>query len=386
MTSVIDELRDIKDKCDLREFVANDLGAPLYRMHHSYVQFPCPFHVDSNPSFTVYEAHFKCYGCDIHGDLMDYIQARYGFESLSAVLGYLRGGATAAPVIPLRAAEPPPQPTVGAERLRRTLAMIVEEAVFRFRDSRAQKYCRERGWHEVTQRAYSLGYLSMGCDDASAFQDGEAVEELGLIDKNGFVWIGGRLIIPIYDHGGRLAALATRNLPPRDAEMRYINTRRTPIFHRDKVLYGASVLPRPAHGALFVVEGYADAWSAHTHGLNAVAIMGDRMTKWQAEVIGMRALADNLRVVLAFDGDMGGQGGYNPKTERWEMGGEQLAASALQKLGIPAVRLRLPSGDVSDALRGADEGAADTLRNMLSLLEVMQECPEPTDDTAPLTC
>lgn len=33
----------------------------------------CPFHPDEHPSFAVYPDHFYCFGCGVHGDIIDFI-------------------------------------------------------------------------------------------------------------------------------------------------------------------------------------------------------------------------------------------------------------------------------------------------------------------------
>jgi 5S rRNA maturation endonuclease (ribonuclease M5) len=43
----------------------------------------CPFHDDRNPSFHVYmhsKPRWKCYGCDLHGDVVDFIRKKQGVD------------------------------------------------------------------------------------------------------------------------------------------------------------------------------------------------------------------------------------------------------------------------------------------------------------------
>jgi hypothetical protein len=50
------------------------IGAALpLRREGRYLVALCPFHADRTPSFIVYEDHFHCFGCGVHGDVFDWI-------------------------------------------------------------------------------------------------------------------------------------------------------------------------------------------------------------------------------------------------------------------------------------------------------------------------
>jgi DNA primase len=41
----------------------------------------CPFHNEQNPSFYVFDdGHFHCFGCGEHGDAIDFVRKRYGYN------------------------------------------------------------------------------------------------------------------------------------------------------------------------------------------------------------------------------------------------------------------------------------------------------------------
>jgi DNA primase len=49
----------------------------------------CPFHIDKTPSFYVFEDnHFKCFGCGVYGDTVDFIQRLHGLD-FNGALRYL---------------------------------------------------------------------------------------------------------------------------------------------------------------------------------------------------------------------------------------------------------------------------------------------------------
>ncbi len=68
---------ELKRRAALHEYVALDVRT-IKRLGSMYVA-SCPFHEDDTPSFTIWESpspHFFCFGCGLHGDIFDYLEAR----------------------------------------------------------------------------------------------------------------------------------------------------------------------------------------------------------------------------------------------------------------------------------------------------------------------
>ena len=38
----------------------------------------CPFHGEKTPSFYVYDDHFHCFGCGVHGDVISFVMQSEG--------------------------------------------------------------------------------------------------------------------------------------------------------------------------------------------------------------------------------------------------------------------------------------------------------------------
>ena len=51
----------------------------------------CPFHVEKTPSFHVWESdhHYHCYGCGVHGDLLDYLTHSRGMSKAETIAALL---------------------------------------------------------------------------------------------------------------------------------------------------------------------------------------------------------------------------------------------------------------------------------------------------------
>ena len=45
----------------------------------------CPFHEENTPSFHIYADHYHCYGCQVHGDAINYVREKKGLGFIEAL-------------------------------------------------------------------------------------------------------------------------------------------------------------------------------------------------------------------------------------------------------------------------------------------------------------
>lgn len=45
----------------------------------------CPFHSEKTASMKLYAHDFYCYGCDAHGDVIDFVEALFNLEPMAAI-------------------------------------------------------------------------------------------------------------------------------------------------------------------------------------------------------------------------------------------------------------------------------------------------------------
>ena len=112
-----------------------------------------------------------------------------------------------------------------------------------------------------------------------------------------------RLMIPIRNGQGELAGFGGRALD--DSNPKYLNSPRTAIFDKGRILFALNVAREHARQqGMVVVEGYMDAIMAHQHGYrNVVASMGTALTETQ--VAEARRVTGNI--TMALDADAAGQ-------------------------------------------------------------------------------
>lgn len=62
----------------------------------------CPFHAEKTPSFRIYQNKgpwtYHCFGCAAHGDVVDFVRERYGYDNNGDAARFLTGEDTRAPV------------------------------------------------------------------------------------------------------------------------------------------------------------------------------------------------------------------------------------------------------------------------------------------------
>jgi predicted P-loop ATPase len=74
--------------------VVQSHGVKLRRDGQEWVGL-CPFHKEKTPSFRVYpDQHYYCFGCQAHGDVLDFLRERYGvgLREAAEMLGAGEGG------------------------------------------------------------------------------------------------------------------------------------------------------------------------------------------------------------------------------------------------------------------------------------------------------
>jgi len=71
------DIEGLKTGVDLAEVVQQQ-GIRLRRDGHEWVGL-CPFHKEKSPSFRVYpDQHYYCFGCQVHGDVLDFLREMHG--------------------------------------------------------------------------------------------------------------------------------------------------------------------------------------------------------------------------------------------------------------------------------------------------------------------
>ena len=293
----------------------------------------CPFHVEAEGSFTVYEdsQRFWCFGCGVGGDVLDFVQRSEGL-TLPDAISRLDGSPAPAPRSACRPARtrrpafaslPPRDPGL------LTAAARFYAGELR-RSTEARGYLASRGVGPVAADRLGLGYAPGG-GLRQALQSrgftGKRIRDSGLFMERGAERFAGMIVVPdAVSSTGRAGGLV------RWLKGRAVDPDRSPRFQAipgPKPVLGLGRLG-PAPPWVVVAEGVFDWLLLDSWGLPACAAQGTQGMERVA-----LALRGCPRVFLAFDSDDAGR---------------EASERLLALLGRRAAAVTLPKGvgDVSD--------------------------------------
>ncbi|GAB6393223.1 MAG: DNA primase [Treponematales bacterium] len=279
----------------------------------------CPFHQEKTGSFTVNPdlKVYHCFGCGKGGSVlgfvmeMDKLSFPEAVEMLAKKTGvelvYEQGGGEA-------------RDDSRREQLfdlyRRLAAAFHHFLMEKSEGREAKRYILSRGLGEEMLESFNLGYAPADRGWLFGFlkkkgYSGEFLAASGLFSSRHpeFPLFAGRLMFPIADRQGRVAAFGGRALPERPEGRetpKYINSPETAIFRKGQTLFALdrAVPEIRKTRAVYLVEGYMDALALHAAGAaNAVAPLGTSFTDDQARLL--RRWAE--KAFLVFDSDEAGQ-------------------------------------------------------------------------------
>ena len=280
----------------------------------------CPFHRDRSPSLQVNPERqtWKCWVCDIGGDVFNFIMQREGvnFPEAVRVLAERAGIAIqmADAFKKTSTSNVQDKPTLyrvmaWASRLYHQYLLKSSEAAV------ARQYLAERGISDESIQKFELGMSpnswSFLVDQVQAAGfNSKLLETVALINRgergNIYDFFRNRIMFPIRDTQNRVIAFGGRHLPGATEGGKYINSRESALFTKNQTLYGLDMARdtiRELRQAI-VMEGYTDVIVAHQCGLtSSIAVLGTALGANHLKQL--RHISD--QVILLLDGDEAGQ-------------------------------------------------------------------------------
>jgi len=273
----------------------------------------CPFHNDTNPSFSVDPKRniCHCFSCGAGGNPVSFY-AKYKqipFPEAAKALADKFG-------IPIRITGEDVQKQERYEKYYRIMEeahRFFQDKIFETAGTPALEYLSRRDLKPDVIKAQKLGYATTKWSELNdhLIQKGFAQEdfaELGLVkvgEKGSYDFFRGRIMFPIYNASGRLIAFGGRTIESGEDIPKYMNSLENPIFHKGRTLYGlerGNAIKKRNYAIL--MEGYMDVLSAVLYGFDtAVAPLGTALTDEQCRLL--KNYTTN--VLLSFDSDAAGQ-------------------------------------------------------------------------------
>jgi DNA primase len=304
------KVQEVLERTDLQALVSRHVQ--LKKVGRAWVGL-CPFHQEKSPSFNVNpeRGFFKCFGCQVGGDAISFVQKYLGKSFTEAVMELAREAG-----VDLQAAADP------AARERAQLREVTELALNHFRSrlsdprgKQARDYLLSRGVTQETWDRFGLGWAPPAWDDLVAALTRAGMLEWGLgagligqrQRSDGYYDVfRGRVMIPIRAADGRAIAFGGRLLVGDDGP-KYLNSKESRLYSKSDTLYGLDQAKdeiRKRKSAV-LVEGYFDCIGCHLAGVrNAVALCSTALTPGHLSSLGRHEAKE---LVLLLDGDDAGR-------------------------------------------------------------------------------
>jgi len=285
----------------------------------------CPFHAggqEKTPSFKVDPdlKMYHCFGCGKGGSVVDFVMEMDKITFPEAIKNLARKYSIE--IILEDGGTDVEQGRSNKDELfelyRRTNVTFQHFLLEKPEGQAALKYIKDRGISDEMISLFKLGFSPGARDFLHKFlkQKGysdEFLEKSGLFSSRykNITIFSGRLMFPISDRQGRIAAFGGRALPgviqsDGNAPPKYINSPETEIYKKGQTLYAIDLalpLIRETKTA-YLAEGYMDVIALHQAGVtNAIAPLGTAFTDEQASFLHRWA----EKAVLVFDTDEAGE-------------------------------------------------------------------------------
>lgn len=306
---------EIKSRLDIVEVIRDYI--PLKPAGTSFRAI-CPFHHEKSPSFMVSPEKqiWHCFGCGKGGDIFSFVMEMEGISFVESLRQLANKAGIKLQQVDAK---------LSSQR-NRILDMLDLSAHYFNRallDSKqaqgTRDYLTRRGLRPDTIEAWRIGYSlddwqmltnflkGRGYNDNEIFLAGLSIKSQ---DRPGFYdRFRGRIMFPICDVNGNVAAFSARVSPEREAIEKmgkYINSPQTMVYDKGRILFGlnfAKMAIKQADQAI-IVEGQMDCITAHQQGFkNVIASSGTALTADQINLIKRYT----INISLAFDADKAGE-------------------------------------------------------------------------------
>lgn len=292
---MIENIDELKAHINIVEIISNYL--PLQKKGGNYTAC-CPFHNEATASFMVSPAKqiYHCFGCGAGGDSIHFVRELQK-------IGYVEAIKEISDIIGFNLIFKESK----ADGITQTNELFLEHCL------KGQEFIMEialkRGISEEVVKEFCIGYSGQNFQIRNLYENKEIALKIGILSQgnNGYTsMFERRLIIPIFNAGGKCVGFAGRSLESKQ-NPKYINSRQTKLYNKSKILFGYDKARKHIAKAksVYIVEGYFDVMALHTQGFkNSVALCGTAFTK---EHVGLLSRYDDLEINLALDNDEAGK-------------------------------------------------------------------------------
>jgi DNA primase len=345
-------ISQLLERADIVEIISDTVS--LKKAGANQYKGLCPFHSETDPSFTVHQDRqfFYCFGCSTGGNALHFLIKTRGLtfpeavEELAARYQF---------VLPQDSS-----PSKGGRTSEKKSLLQINSIATDFfhglllseQGNGALAYLEQRGIDSKDIEAHKLGYAPTGWNKLVSYLEKKGTslghsEKVGLIirKKGGGYYdrFRERIIFPIINERNETIGFGGRAL--NETQPKYINSPDSVIYKKSEVLYGLSKA-RPAirdNDRVLIVEGYFDLITLNKFGIfNVLATCGTALTTGHLR----RIKRWTRNVVTLFDADESGAKATNRSLE------------LMLDEGLSARVISLPVGDDPDSFLRRERGEA----------------------------
>jgi DNA primase len=304
----------VRSRLDILDIVGRHVS--IKRMGN-YYKGSCPFHRETDASFTVSpdKGIFYCFGCHKSGDAISFIAQ---LEDLTQIEALELLAEQTGLEIPSELRNTKAMSQEFKESSAKYFITCKEVAAWanrKFNKSESAKsYLNNRGITEQSIERFCVGFFpsssmnSLIKDMANKDILTKDLCDIGFIDNKGdriYSPFQDRIIFPIKDHAGRFIGFGGRVFKPEDQRAKYYNSKESEHFLKGQILFGQDLAKEEekTQKTAYLVEGYLDCISMAQHGYkNTVATLGTSTTIHHLKILGRHV----ERLYVVYDGDKAG--------------------------------------------------------------------------------
>lgn len=301
-----DVIKKVLASVNIVDIIRNYL--PLQKKGKSFTCI-CPFHDDHSPSLSISEQKqiFKCFTCGTGGNAIQFVQQYEHLTFTNAVKKVAELGNVKIDIETNKIEIP--KERLLAYQINKELANYATNELHSDSGKKAYNYLKHRGITSESIQRFSIGYipdkvhlkkflLTKGFDESQLMQH-------DIFDYNENCKWEKRIVFPITDDRDNIYGFTSRYLE-NDGSPKYMNTRETPIFQKNRLFYHCDeTYPKVRHEKeIILMEGSTDViWTNQIGIKNCVATLGTALTSEHVEMLKKM----NVRVNLCYDGDLPGR-------------------------------------------------------------------------------
>lgn len=303
-------IEEVLTKTDLAKVIGRYVA--LKKNGKNYTAL-CPFHGEKTPSFTIStdKQLYHCFGCGEGGNAITFLtkHAKIPFYQAISDLAQEVG----VYISPQDIAKNETQ--TKTKMLHQALKYAEEFYIKQLKAPlglQARQYLISRGLDGKTMDEFGVGFSPNAWDGLKNYLKEKKIDdsvslEVGLFtekQQTGHVYdrFRHRIMFPIKDARGRTVGFGGRTLS--DEKPKYLNSPETPVFHKNKCLYGLFHAEKNSKENYFIlVEGYLDVLSLVQFGIHsAIATLGTATSEEHLQML----FKLRSEIIFCFDGDAAG--------------------------------------------------------------------------------